>query len=101
MRSPELRKQECHNHPLLGGSANKQQARSAQGEKSTEIITVISANAIRHSHCSEPPDEILNVEAIYTALGDGKNGVGVVGNAAVPGKVSFLCPKKQQSERPI
>lgn len=62
---------------------------------------MISANAIRHSHCSEPPDEILNVEAIYTALGDGKNGVGVVGNAAVPGKVSFLCPKKQQSEDPF
>lgn len=43
-------------------------------------------------HCSGPPDEILNVGAIYSALDSGKKRVGIAGNAAAPGKDGFLCP---------
>lgn len=53
-----------------------------------------SADVIRHFHCSGPPDEILNVEAIDTALDRGRKRVGFARNAAIPGKDSLLCPTK-------
>lgn len=55
---------------------------------------MVSANVIRHFHCSGPPDEILNVEAISTALDRGKKRGGIARNAAIPGKAGFLCPTK-------
>ena len=55
---------------------------------------MISANAIRRLHCSEPPDEILSVEAIHTALDRGKKRAGIARNAAVLGRtVCFVPPK--------
>lgn len=61
-----------------------------------EIIIMISANVIRRFHCYGPPDEILNVEAIYTALDCGKKRAGIARNAAVPGKAGFLYPTKKK-----
>lgn len=66
--------------------------------KGTEIRRVASANVIRHSHCSGPPDEILNVEAIYAALDCGETRVRIARNAAVPGKDGFLCPSENSWE---
>lgn len=61
---------------------------------------LVSANVIRHFHCSGPPDEILNVEVIYTALHHGKKQVGIARNAALLGKDDFLCPTKSSWKDP-
>lgn len=63
----------------------------------------VSANAIRSFHCSGPPDEILNAEFWFWMWKRYMQQQIMVnaGNAAVPRKVGFLCPSKQQSGRPI
>lgn len=57
---------------------------------------MISANVIRRFHCYGPPDEILNVEAIYTVCWIvAKRELGLLGMLLFVGRLAFFIPPKK------